>query len=148
VAVEKPAVQSPTEREAVRWGREVGGKDINVLPFKPGSKCAILLHPITPFGAPRVTLEWVADREALTARYHQAQGAHNKMRGTIEEVSFLGAIVRIRVRFKENAISLGHLQRSRRRAARARTAGDGRLRPRGPAGAGRRRGHLNGPNGP
>jgi putative spermidine/putrescine transport system ATP-binding protein len=33
-------------------------------------------------------------------------GAHNKMRGTIEEVSFLGAIVRIRVRFKENAISL------------------------------------------
>src|SRR5882724_4338984 len=33
-------------------------------------------------------------------------GGHNKMRGTIEEVSFLGAIVRIRVRFKENAISL------------------------------------------
>src|SRR5215813_5471893 len=33
-------------------------------------------------------------------------GAQNRMRGTIEEVSFLGAIVRIRVRFKENAISL------------------------------------------
>jgi putative spermidine/putrescine transport system ATP-binding protein len=30
----------------------------------------------------------------------------NAMRGTIEEVSFLGAIVRIRVRFKENVISL------------------------------------------
>jgi putative spermidine/putrescine transport system ATP-binding protein len=30
----------------------------------------------------------------------------NRMRGTIEEVSFLGSIVRIRVRFRENAISL------------------------------------------
>ena len=36
----------------------------------------------------------------------EVDGAHNKMHGTIEEVSFLGAIVRIRVRFKENAISL------------------------------------------
>ena len=35
-----------------------------------------------------------------------ADGVHNHMHGTIEEVSFLGAIVRIRVRFKENAISL------------------------------------------
>ena len=30
----------------------------------------------------------------------------NRMRGTVEEVSFLGSVVRIRVRFKENAISL------------------------------------------
>jgi putative spermidine/putrescine transport system ATP-binding protein len=30
----------------------------------------------------------------------------NRMRGTIEEVSFLGAVVRIRVRFKDSAISL------------------------------------------
>jgi putative spermidine/putrescine transport system ATP-binding protein len=28
------------------------------------------------------------------------------MTGTIEEVSFLGSVVRIRVRFKDNAISL------------------------------------------
>jgi putative spermidine/putrescine transport system ATP-binding protein len=28
------------------------------------------------------------------------------MQGTIEEVSFLGAVIRIRVRFRENAISL------------------------------------------
>jgi putative spermidine/putrescine transport system ATP-binding protein len=28
------------------------------------------------------------------------------MRGTIEDVSFLGAIVRIKLRFKENVISL------------------------------------------
>jgi len=84
VAAEKPAVQSPAEREAVRWGKEVGGKDINLMPFKPGSKCAVLLHPITPFGAPRVTLEWVADREALAARYHQAQGAGENVLGSYE----------------------------------------------------------------
>ncbi len=30
----------------------------------------------------------------------------NAMQGTIEEVAFLGAIVRIRVRFRENAVSL------------------------------------------
>jgi putative spermidine/putrescine transport system ATP-binding protein len=33
-------------------------------------------------------------------------GDRNKLVGTIEEVSFLGAVVRIRVRFKENAISM------------------------------------------
>jgi putative spermidine/putrescine transport system ATP-binding protein len=35
-----------------------------------------------------------------------AGGERNRMRGTIEEVNFLGSVVRIRVRFKENAISL------------------------------------------
>ncbi len=35
-----------------------------------------------------------------------AAGRRNRMQGTIEEVSFLGSVVRIRVRFKENAISL------------------------------------------
>jgi len=30
----------------------------------------------------------------------------NAMQGTIEEVSFLGAVVRVRVRFRDNAISL------------------------------------------
>ena len=35
-----------------------------------------------------------------------ADGERNRMQGVIEEVSFLGAIVRIRVRFRENAVSL------------------------------------------
>ncbi|MGH7751297.1 MAG: TOBE domain-containing protein, partial [Gemmatimonadales bacterium] len=30
----------------------------------------------------------------------------NRMRGTVEEVNFLGSIVRVRVRFTDNAISL------------------------------------------
>ncbi len=33
-------------------------------------------------------------------------GDGNRMRGTVEDVNFLGSIVRIRVRFKDNAISL------------------------------------------
>jgi putative spermidine/putrescine transport system ATP-binding protein len=33
-------------------------------------------------------------------------GERNRMNGTIEEVSFLGSVVRIRVRFRESAISL------------------------------------------
>jgi putative spermidine/putrescine transport system ATP-binding protein len=37
--------------------------------------------------------------------FNGAEGA-NRLSGTIEEVSFLGAVVRIRVRFRENSISL------------------------------------------
>ena len=40
------------------------------------------------------------------ARLEKLNGTHNRMEGKIEEVNFLGAIVRIRVRFADNAISL------------------------------------------
>ena len=30
----------------------------------------------------------------------------NRLAGTVEEVSFLGSVIRIRVRFKDNAVSL------------------------------------------
>jgi len=36
----------------------------------------------------------------------ESAGARNRMQGTVDEVSFLGAVVRIRVRFKDNTISL------------------------------------------
>ena len=42
--------------------------------------------------------------EALAINH--ANGHSNKLKGTIEEVSFLGAVVRIRVRFSKNAISI------------------------------------------
>jgi putative spermidine/putrescine transport system ATP-binding protein len=42
--------------------------------------------------------------EAVTL--NGAEPGRNQMRGTVEEVSFLGSVVRIRVRFKENAVSL------------------------------------------
>jgi putative spermidine/putrescine transport system ATP-binding protein len=54
---------------------------------KPGDMRAVALRP-----------EAVSLAEAGPDR--------NAMRGTIEDVSFLGAIVRIRVRFKENVVSL------------------------------------------
>jgi putative spermidine/putrescine transport system ATP-binding protein len=37
---------------------------------------------------------------------HDPAGNGNRMRGTVEDVNFLGSIVRIRVRFGENAVSL------------------------------------------
>jgi len=37
---------------------------------------------------------------------HEPAGSGNRMRGTVEDVDFLGSIVRIRVRFGENAVSL------------------------------------------
>ena len=56
-------------------------------------------------GAKAGELRSVALRpEAVSLR--EANGDWNRLRGTIEEVSFLGAIVRIRVRFKESAVSL------------------------------------------
>jgi putative spermidine/putrescine transport system ATP-binding protein len=36
----------------------------------------------------------------------EGRGARNQLRGTIEEVSFLGSVVRVRVRFTESAVSL------------------------------------------
>jgi putative spermidine/putrescine transport system ATP-binding protein len=37
---------------------------------------------------------------------HEPTGNGNRMQGTVEDVNFLGSIVRIRVRFRENAVSL------------------------------------------
>jgi putative spermidine/putrescine transport system ATP-binding protein len=56
-----------------------------------GAACAVALRPEA------ATLQEAANRES---------GPRNRMVGTIEEVSFLGSVVRIRVRFQENAISL------------------------------------------
>jgi putative spermidine/putrescine transport system ATP-binding protein len=37
---------------------------------------------------------------------HGAPGQGNQLRGTVDEVNFLGSVVRVRVRFGENAVSL------------------------------------------
>ena len=52
-----------------------------------GASCAVALRP-----------------EAISLQ--EPDERRNRMRGTIEEVSFLGSVVRIRVRFGENTISL------------------------------------------
>jgi putative spermidine/putrescine transport system ATP-binding protein len=44
--------------------------------------------------------------ESVTLGAGQDAGQRNQMRGDVEEVAFLGSVVRIRVRFKDGAISL------------------------------------------
>ena len=63
----------------------------SIAHLQAGAGCAVALRPEA------VTLQEAANRES---------GPRNRMVGTIEEVSFLGSVVRIRVRFQENAISL------------------------------------------
>ena len=75
---------TPAEREALRWAREVGGKDIRVAGSLTGSKVAILVQPITPFGKPPVSLEGLASRDALAERVKAAQGAGENVIGTYE----------------------------------------------------------------
>ena len=61
------------------------------LPAAAGAECSVALRPeVAMIGHPSIA---VADGK-------------NRMIGTIEEVSFLGSVVRIRVRFQENAIKL------------------------------------------
>ena len=79
-----PAAPSPAEREAIRWAQEVGGRDVNVGSSLRGAKVAILLHPITPFGKPRITLEGLPNREALADRIRQATGAGENVLGCFE----------------------------------------------------------------
>lgn len=76
--------QSPAEREALRWAREVGGKEIRVAGALGTSKVAVLVQPITPFGKPQVTLEGVADKAALEERVKAAQGAGENIVGAYE----------------------------------------------------------------
>jgi hypothetical protein len=75
---------SPAEREATRWAREVGGKEVRISPSLTGAKVAYLVQPITPFGAPPVTLEGLQSREALAERIKSAQGAGENVLGCFE----------------------------------------------------------------
>lgn len=75
---------TPAEREAQRWAREVGGKDVRVVGSLVGAKVAILVQPITPFGKPPVSLEGLASRDALAERVKAAQGAGENVIGTYE----------------------------------------------------------------
>jgi hypothetical protein len=84
VAGAKPGTPTPGEREALRWAREVGGRDVRTTPFVAGSKAAVLVQPITPFGVPPITLEWQPSREVLAERVKSAQGAGENILGCYE----------------------------------------------------------------
>ena len=78
-------VDPATGRIAIDGQEVVAGRGL--ADAKPGDIRSVALRP-----------------EAVTLQDQRAD--RNKLNGTIEEVSFLGSIVRIRVRFKESAISL------------------------------------------
>ena len=78
------AAPTPAERDAVRWAREVAGKEVRIAASINGAKCALIVQPITPFGTPASTLEGVASREALTARIDSAIGAGEQVLGCYE----------------------------------------------------------------
>jgi hypothetical protein len=77
-------MQSPAEREALRWAREVGGKDLRVSAGLASAKVAVLVQPITPFGKPQVSLEGLNDKAALEERVKAAQGAGENIVGAYE----------------------------------------------------------------
>ena len=86
----KGKVVDPAAGKIAIDGQEVfAAKRIQHL--QAGAACSAALRPEAAI------LQEGANREG---------GPRNRMVGTIEEVSFLGSVVRIRVRFQENAISL------------------------------------------
>ena len=80
----KSGPPSPAEREAIRWAREVGGKDVRIAPSLTGAKLAVLIQPITPFGSPPVTVEGLNGRDALADRVKSAQGGGENVLGCFE----------------------------------------------------------------
>lgn len=80
----KGGAPNPAEREAARWAREVGGKEVRIAPSVTGAKVAFLVRPITPFGTPPVSLEGLGSREALGERVKAAQGAGEEILGCFE----------------------------------------------------------------
>ncbi|MGH6892806.1 MAG: ABC transporter ATP-binding protein [Dongiaceae bacterium] len=69
---------------------------------KAGEACAVALRP----EAATLHQSEMHEAASIASSFAKDSGPRNRMLGTIEEVSFLGAVVRIRVRFGENAISL------------------------------------------
>jgi putative spermidine/putrescine transport system ATP-binding protein len=82
----KGEVADAASRRIAIDGQEIVAKrDLNGA--KPGDALTVALRP-----------------EAISL--NGADGARNRLDGTVEEVSFLGSVVRIRVRFRDNAVSL------------------------------------------
>lgn len=97
----KGKVVDPAAGKIVIDGQEVyAAKRIGHL--QAGEACTVALRPEA------ATLHQTEMQEAakIASSFAKESGPRNRMVGTIEEVSFLGSVVRIRVRFQDNAISL------------------------------------------
>src|SRR6185503_11065192 len=97
----KGKIVDPAAGKIVIDGQEVfAAKRIGHL--QAGEACAAALRPEA------ATLHQTELQEAakIASSFAKESGPRNRMIGTVEEVSFLGSVVRIRVRFQDNAISL------------------------------------------
>lgn len=75
---------TPTEREAMKWAREVAGKDPQVVRNLSGNRCAILFKPASIDGRAPITLEGVTDRTALIGRLGEAESHGQEVLGCYE----------------------------------------------------------------
>ena len=71
-------------------------------PLQAGEACTVALRP----EAATLHRSELQEAAKIASSFAKDNAPRNRMVGTIEEVSFLGSVVRIRVRFQENAISL------------------------------------------
>src|SRR4030095_2462884 len=97
----KGKVVDPSAGKIVVDGQDVfAAKRIGHL--QAGEACLAALRPEA------ATLHQTELQEAakIASSFAKESGPRNRMIGTVEEVSFLGSVVRIRVRFQDNAISL------------------------------------------
>jgi putative spermidine/putrescine transport system ATP-binding protein len=95
----KGTIVDPAVGRIVIDGQEVMASK-PVTHAKAGEACTVALRPEA------ATLYQSEMQEAATSSFAKDNGPRNRMQGTIEEVSFLGSVVRVRVRFDEHAISL------------------------------------------
>jgi putative spermidine/putrescine transport system ATP-binding protein len=97
----KGKVADPAAGRIVIDGQEVFASK-PVTHAQAGEACAVALRP----EAATLHRSELQEAAKIASSFAQESGPRNRMQGTIEEVSFLGSVVRIRVRFKDNAISL------------------------------------------
>jgi putative spermidine/putrescine transport system ATP-binding protein len=72
------------------------------IPHAAGVACLSALRP----EAVSLHKSEMQEAAAIASTFAKDSGPRNRLQGTVEEVSFLGSVVRIRVRFKDNAVSL------------------------------------------
>jgi hypothetical protein len=78
------AAPNPAEREAIKWAREVAGREPQVVRDLSGNRCAILFKPASIDGRAPITLEGVADRTALVGRLGEAESHGQEVLGCYE----------------------------------------------------------------
>ncbi|WP_119301241.1 ABC transporter ATP-binding protein [Dongia deserti] len=97
----KGKVVDPAAGKIVIDGQELFASK-RIAHLQAGEACSAALRP----EAASLHQSELQEAAKIASAFGRESGPRNRMVGTIEEVSFLGSVVRIRVRFKENAVSL------------------------------------------